>query len=52
MKKIFNTKKLNVEKIVNKVSQLHIHITIEATKIVHACYLCGWLKVKPIQNQL
>ena len=26
MKKVFNTKKLNVEKIGNKVSQLHIHI--------------------------
>jgi len=32
MKKIFNTKKLNVEKIGNKVSQLHIHIIARSGK--------------------
>ena len=32
MKKIFNTKKLNVEKIGNKVSQLHIHIIARNNK--------------------
>ena len=32
MKKIFNTKKLNVEKIGNKVSQLHIHIIARSSK--------------------
>ena len=32
MKKIFNTKKLNVEKIGNKVSQLHIHIIARSNK--------------------
>ena len=32
MKKIFNTKKLNVEKIGNKVSQLHIHIIARNSK--------------------
>tara|TARA_B110000037_G_scaffold117039_1_gene134316 strand:- start:282 stop:680 length:399 start_codon:yes stop_codon:yes gene_type:complete len=32
MKKIFNTKKLNVEKIGNIVPQLHIHIIARSTK--------------------
>ena len=32
MKKVFNTKKLNVEKIGNKVSQLHIHIIARSSK--------------------
>ena len=32
MKKIFNTKKLNVEKIGNKVSQLHIHIIARSSR--------------------
>ena len=32
MKKIFKTKKLNVEKIGNIVSQLHIHIIARSTK--------------------
>ena len=32
MKKIFNTKKLNVEKIGNKVQQLHIHIIARNNK--------------------
>ena len=32
MKKIFKTKKLNVEKIGNIVSQLHIHIIVRSTK--------------------
>ena len=32
MKKIFKTKKLNVEKIGNIVSQLHIHIIARTTK--------------------
>ena len=32
MKKVFNTKKLNVEKIGNKVSQLHIHIIARNNK--------------------
>ena len=32
MKKIFNTKKLNVKKIGNKVSQLHTHIIARSSK--------------------
>jgi len=32
MKRLFNTKKLNVEKIGNKVSQLHIHIIARSSK--------------------
>ena len=32
MKKVFNTKKLNIEKIGNKVSQLHIHIIARSSK--------------------
>ena len=32
MKKVFNTKKLNVEKIGNKVSQLHIHIIARSSR--------------------
>ena len=32
MKIVFNTKKLNVEKIGNKVSQLHIHIIARSSK--------------------
>ena len=32
MKRLFNTKKLNIEKIGNKVSQLHIHIIARSSK--------------------
>ena len=42
MKKIFKTKKLNVEKIGNIVPQLHIHII--ARKKIRCCVMCAMRK--------
>ena len=50
MKKIFKTKKLNVEKIGNIIPQLHIHIIARSTKDTHGLCQFGLLKENLIQK--